>query len=99
VIVMAAFRGRSLLFRLGCAGVADVDFVDVGGESTGFDFCASRSGRLMLATSSPLESVDVSCLSDDWGDRELSSWGLGPAMEVSGTPLFRGGGGIDSGML
>jgi len=47
VIDMAAFRALSLLRR----GFASV-FVDVGlGESTGFDFCASLSGMLMLALS------------------------------------------------
>lgn len=89
---MAAFLALSFLF--GFAGEAEVSIF---GGSTGFDFCASRSGKLMLAVSSPASFVLVPCFSGDQGICELLKSGRGPAMEVSGMPLFRGGGEKSSG--
>ena len=88
---MAALRGRSLDLRLGFAEsveeVVGVD-MDTGAcacvcvcvcvfRSTGRLFCASLSGKLILASS---------CISGCAGGA-----GFGPAMLVSGMPLFRGG--------
>jgi hypothetical protein len=94
VIVIAAFLGLSLLFRCGLAS-ALLEVAGLEDDETGFDLCASDSGRLMLAASSAI------CVfwSDIRGGLVSLSSGLGPAMDVSAMPLFRGGGGKESGRL
>ena len=92
--MIAAFRGLSLPLRCGFAsalfGVGRLE-----DDETDLDLCASDSGRLMLAASSDI------CASrfDIWGCLVSLSSGFGPAMDVSGIPLFRGGGGNESGRL
>src|SRR3954447_18641407 len=87
---MAAFRALSLL-RRGFASVA-VDGAGFG-AATGFDFCASLSGTLTLALSCKSVAWPVPYWPDARGDLVSFTSGFGPAIEVSGMPVFRGGGG------
>jgi len=89
VIFIAAFRGLNLL-RLGFA-----DFVcSVLDCSTGLDFCASLSGTLILAA-----SFDLFCSELLLGETVSFNRGSGPAIEVSGMLVFRGGIGKSVGRL
>jgi hypothetical protein len=87
---MAALRGRSLLFLcgLGEGVVAVADVVADDGEEAVFvvvlagkDFWASVSG-IVMAWSAAGEGLD--------GRDEVEGNGARPAMDVSGTPAFRG---------
>jgi hypothetical protein len=81
---MAAFRARS--FGLGFARVcAD--------GAVGFDFCASCSVTLMLDVCSAGVSDSTSCCPVCFGGRVSLTCGIAPAIDVSGIPVFRGGGG------
>lgn len=94
-MVIAAFRALSLPFRCGFASAlfAVESWEEV--DETSRVFCASDSGRLMLAASS---DVCVPWL-DIRGCLVSLSSGMGPAMDVSGMPVFRGGCTNDSGRL
>lgn len=87
---MAAFRGRSF-FRGFFPEVGVVAVAAVSGfcSGTGRDFWASRSGILILA---------ASCVTCACGLRVSWTCGFGPAIDVSGMPVFRGGIG-NSGMV
>ena len=91
MIDIAAFLGLSLPFRCAFASA----LIEVDGFKSGkmdLDLGASDCGRLTLAASL---DICVSSFGICGGLVSLSS-GLGPAMDVSGTPLFRGGGGNES---
>ena len=91
-MLMAALRGLSFPFRCGFAFAGSV-----GADAvcwTGRDRWASDSGKLMLAASS--EDSDLSGRGFCMGRVSLS-WGFGPAMDVSGMPVLRGGSGNVSG--
>lgn len=91
---MAAFRGRSLLLR-GLVGFVSAAFATAAlGVSTGFDFCASNLGTLMLAVSRTSRCGRLCCA----GVTSLDRVG-GPAIEVSGMLVLRGGGGKSEGKL
>jgi len=86
---MAAFRGRS--FGRGLA----VGCVEVWAMVE--DFCASCSGRLTFDFSSCTVLLEESSLwSGTFGGRVSFTCGMPLAMDVSGTPEFRGGGGPES---
>ena len=94
MIEIAAFLGLSLPFRCGFAFAGfEVDGVE--DDETGLDFGAADSGKLIAAASSDI------CMSlfGNRGSLVSLSSGLGPVMDTSGTPLFRGGGGKESGRL
>lgn len=59
----------------------------MGDEETGFDCCASFSGKLMLDFVS--DCPNTCC----FGGRISFTCGMLPAMDVSGMLAFRGGGG------
>ena len=93
VSIIAAFLGRSF----------DVRFVGLGGEvgadsETGLDFWASDSGRLVLALCDGLNigTVPSCCSTENGGGLVSLISGFGPAIDVSGILVFRGGGGVDS---
>lgn len=93
---IAAFLGFSLLVRCGfLSAVLKVDDLEAG---TALDFWASDSGRLRLAASSDI-CLPMSSEFGIGGGRISLSSGLGPTMEVSGMPVFRGGAENDSGRL
>jgi hypothetical protein len=62
----------------------------------GLDFCASSSVRLMLGFCSATRSNLTSYCPVCFGGLVSLTWGMPPAMEVSGMPVFRGGGGWGS---
>ena len=92
VSVIAALRGRNLLrgleVEVGLTGVASGVEVVIG--ATGLGFCALASVRLML-TAPPCDWL--SCWPVNLGGLVSFNSGIPPAMDVSGTPVFRGGGG------
>ena len=81
---MAAFRGLSL-------GLVSFDGVKV--PTTGLDCWASASGRLMFRFSFCKEGERESYALAKVGGRVSLTFGIAPAMEVSGTPTLRGDGG------
>lgn len=93
MIVIAAFRARSLLrfgFEDACEGP---DEGEGSAGAIGLDFWASFSDMLTLEVSSvEVEDAGSCCPVSRGGLVSLIS-GVPPAIEVSGTPLFRGGGG------
>lgn len=84
---MAALRAFSRLRRGFFSGAAETLCW------TGFDFCASRSGTLILAASVPSFCGFDACSLVNSSGLLLLFFGGGPAIDVSGTPVFRGGGG------
>ena len=91
VRLMAAFRGRSLGLLL----VFSVDVGGFAGSATGLDIWASVSVTLMLVFSCWLGDVAL-CWPVIRGGLVLFICGVGPAIDVSGMLVLRGGGGTGS---
>lgn len=91
---MAAFRGRSPL-RLGREELPGAGVLE---ElcTTGFVFCASFSVTLTLEAPAEVVPRSLPCCWLNRGGRLSLISGLPPAMDVSGTPAFRGGCGTGS---
>ena len=92
VSVMAAFRARSF----GRLGFALVDCGTMPPSATGLDFWASASETLIFCFSISADWVGAFCSLVSREGLVLLISGIGPAIEVSGTPSLRGGGGNDS---
>lgn len=97
---MAAFLGRSLVVRRGFVAVCweGVDAVEEV-DATGFDFCASSSLTLALDCRSERFCAGGTDRPELWGVPLSVVTGIPPAIEVSGIPEFRGGGGKESGRV
>ena len=92
---MAALRARSF-GRLGFADGVLVDCVAKAPSATGLDTWASASETLIFCFSISPDGVGAFCSLVSREGFALLISGIVPAIEVSGTPSLRGGGGNDS---
>ena len=92
---MAALRARSF-GRLGLSADGLMGCVRVPLVATGFVFCASSSETLTLCFSICPDFGGAFCSPVSRGGLVSLISGIVPAMEVSGIPALRGGGGTES---
>ena len=92
---MAALRARNF-GRLGFAAGVLVDCGTNAPSATGLDFWASASDTLIFGFSISPDGVGAFCSLVGREGFVLLISGVVPAIEVSGTPSLRGGGGNDS---
>ena len=92
---MAALRARSF-GRLDFAAEVLLDCAPKPPSATGFDFWASVSETLTLCFSISPDCSGASCSPISRGGLASPTPAIVPAIEVSGMPVLRGGGGNDS---